>query len=299
MRITQNIMHTGALAGYQQNLRQIAVAQERVATGLHLLKPSDDPAAANQVMQAAGSLRALDQYRRNIDAARSRVDAEETLYDQLSNVLVRAREIAFAQANGTSDASARQLANAEVEQILHFAVQLANTQVSGTYLLGGTQAEAAPAVWDDPDAGPPVVTGDPGEAGHHRVEVAAGQTLQTAKNAHEVFTDTGVFQALWDLSAALGNDDGPAIRAAADVIDDSFTRIQALVGDAGARSVQLQVTSANLDALELNLRTLRADIEEIDLEKAITDLVNRQTTFQAAMIAASRVMGMSLTDYLR
>ena len=36
-----------------------------------------------------------------------------------------------------------------------------------------------------------------------------------------------------------------------------------------------------------------------DFEQAVTELVGRQTAFQAAMLATSRVMGMNLADYLR
>lgn len=299
MRITQNIMHAGALTKYQNSLRQVAMAQERVSTGLRVQKPSDDPGAANTIMQAAGSLRAVDQYRRNINTARSRVDAEETLYVQLSDALVRAREIALSQAGDNSNSTTRQLANAEIEQLTRFAVQLANTKFSGSYLLGGSRADVAPVTWTDPNGGPPEIVGDPADDGHHRVEVSPGQYLETARNAREVFADTGIFQALQDLSAALEADDGPAILAARDGLEEAFSGVQLLIGDAGARSTQLQITSANLDVLELNLLTLRADVEEVDLEKAVADLVSRQTTFQAAMLSISRVQEMSLVNYLR
>ena len=34
-------------------------------------------------------------------------------------------------------------------------------------------------------------------------------------------------------------------------------------------------------------------------EEAMVDLIGRQTSYQAAMMATSRVMGMTLADYLR
>jgi len=75
--------------------------------------------------------------------------------------------------------------------------------------------------------------------------------------------------------------------------------VQNLIGDAGARSNHLRLATSNLEALEINLRTFKSDLEEVDLEKAITDLVGRQTAYQAAMMATSRVMGMTMMDYLR
>jgi hypothetical protein len=45
-------------------------------------------------MQARGSLRALEQYRRNVDSATSRADAEGGVSDRLTPTLVRAKELA-------------------------------------------------------------------------------------------------------------------------------------------------------------------------------------------------------------
>jgi flagellar hook-associated protein 3 FlgL len=39
-------------------------------------------------------------------------------------------------------------------------------------------------------------------------------------------------------------------------------------------------------------------LEDADMEKAITELVSRQNTYQAAMLATSRVMGLNLANYL-
>ena len=62
---------------------------------------------------------------------------------------------------------------------------------------------------------------------------------------------------------------------------------------------QLEITGANLAALDVTLTTFKSDLQEVDFERAVTELVGRQTAFQAAMLATSKVMGMNLTDYLR
>jgi flagellar hook-associated protein 3 FlgL len=257
------------------------------------------PVAATGTMKAAGSLRALEQYRRNIQAAEVRVDAEEQAYSSLSDIIVRARELAVAQGSDTASANTRLAVKAEIDQLIGVAVQLANTKVAGSHLFGGTNASQPPVVWADPNAAPPEVVLDAVDPGHHRTEIAAGQFLVTAKNAHEVFTASGVFEDLWNLSAALGANDAQGIRDSIGELDGAFEHVQSMIGDIGARSARLQVTSSNLDALEITLVTFKSNLEEVDFEKAVTELISRQTTFQAAMLATSRVMGMTLTDYLR
>jgi flagellar hook-associated protein 3 FlgL len=59
------------------------------------------------------------------------------------------------------------------------------------------------------------------------------------------------------------------------------------------------VTSANLDAFDVNLKTLKSGLEDVDMEQAVTELVSRQSAYQAAMLATSRVMGLTLADYLK
>jgi len=300
MRITNSITTQKALRTMQQGQRDIARASDRVTTGLRFTRASEDPNAAGQVMRTSGSLRALEQYRRNVEAATARTAAEESVLDQITNVLTRATELGVSQATGTATAETRKVAKAEVDQLLRFAVGLGNTRYVDSYLFGGAQAAVAPFAIDesDPTALDFTTTGPTGEM---KVEIAAGQLLSTTHDGTQVFGDTttGPLAALRDLSAALGADDQAAIGAAMTAVRTQLGETQNLIGDVGARMNQLEVTGANLNALEITLTTFRSDLHEIDFEEAVTELVGRQTAFQAAMLATSKVMGMNLTDYVR
>jgi flagellar hook-associated protein 3 FlgL len=293
MRITNSILQKSALGTLQTNLQQIERAQSEVSTGLRIQKASDDPTASASSMQASGSLRALAQYKRNVQTASARTGSEENALDQLTDILTRGRELATSQATSTASAQTRIAAKAEVDQLLQQAVQLGNTQFQGEYLFGGDQVTTAPFT----SAVPPFVTTAP--TGQRQTEISAGQYLVSNHNGKEIFLDTNALQTLQDLSAALGANDATAIQNAGYALAGSNDAVQNLVGDIGARSNQLQVTTANLDALDVNLRTLKSDLEEVDLDKAVTELVGRQNAYQAALLATSRVNGMNLTNYLR
>jgi flagellin-like hook-associated protein FlgL len=43
----------------------------------------------------------------------------------------------------------------------------------------------------------------------------------------------------------------------------------------------------------------KSNLEDVDYETAITQLMSRQNAYQAAMMATSKVIGLTLTDYLR
>ena|SRR5215204_1840709 len=87
MRITNGIIQRSALANLQLNIRRVLEAQEASTTGKRIQVVSDDPIGAFQVMQSDGSLRALDQYKRNIASATARVNAEESALDSVTNRL--------------------------------------------------------------------------------------------------------------------------------------------------------------------------------------------------------------------
>jgi flagellar hook-associated protein 3 FlgL len=82
-------------------------------------------------------------------------------------------------------------------------------------------------------------------------------------------------------------------------LDSAHASVQVLIGESGAASQQLDVATSNLDALDTSLRAFKSQLQDADIEKAVTELVGRQTAYQAAMLATSRVMSLNLADYLR
>ena len=293
MRITNSIIQRSALANLQLNMRRVLSAQESVTTGKKIRAASDDPIGASQVMQSDGSLRAIEQYKRNVASATARVNAEEATLDQLTQLLERAKELGISQAVGTASSATRLTAKAEVDQLIASAVQLGNRQHEGEYLFGGIQSTTAPF-----QGGTPPFSATP-PSGSRQTEISQALYLSANHNGTEVFLDTNVLQSLYDLSTALGNDDITAIQTSLGSLDGAHDSVQNLIGDVGARSSQLEVTNGNLVAFDTQLRTFKSAVEDTEMEKAVTELVLRQNTYQAAMLATSRVMGLNLADYLR
>lgn len=299
MRITNNTLQRDALNRMQQSMRELSVAHRRATSGLRLERASDDPGTVATAMQTRSELRALTQYRTNVKNATSRVTSEETVLDQLTTALTRARELAVQQGTDTGNGETRATAKAELDEILRHIVTLGNTQLGGSYLFGGSDARNPP-ITEDPD-NPGNFLVSPAAAPALKVEVSAGEYVQPTQDADSIFGAAGadVLGALTQLRDALASGDSAAIRATTKPLEDSFQGIQTRLAETGARTNYLQVTLSNLDALDVNLQTFRSDLEEVDLEKAVTELVSKQTAYQAAMMVTSRVIGMTLADYLR
>ena len=294
MRVTFNtfpnslVTQLGDLASRQIRL------QNQAATGQRIEFPEDDPAAVRRVLDLQTESKALDQYKRNIDDATSRANMEDSVLQQLGDSVTQATQIAMQEGNATSTAATRLTAKAQIDSIIDSAVALGNTKYQNDYLFGGNDVTDAPL-----SNTPPFYTGAAADSGAHTTEIAAGQIFKSNHNAKEIFLDTGTLQALKDLSTALGANDTVGIAAASASLQSAQQGIQAVVGDLGARENQLDNAGSNLDALKTNLTTFKSSLSEVDQETAITELVTRQTAYQSAMLATSRVIGMTLTDYLK
>lgn len=299
MRITNNILRDHALANIQRGLEQIGVAQQRVSTGLKLNRASDDPAAAATTMRARGSIRAIEQYRRAIDMGKMRTEAEEGVLSDISEILGRVKALATAEISASSNEMTRTASRKEVEGLFRHVVYLANTQVNGDYVFGGNNATTKPFEVDASGATLAFTSTNP--TGEPLTEISNGELVPTTHSGQAVFgtTSSGVLRDLQDMMAALSTGDVSALTTSLRSLDSSMNRVEALIIDSGIRTNHLELTRANLDAVETHLLTLKSDLEEVDIEEAVTDLVSRQTAFQAAMLATSKVMGLTLTDYLR
>jgi flagellar hook-associated protein 3 FlgL len=293
MRITNNMVSRNSLAGLQRSLRQVNDAQNRATTGLQVERASDDPSATSSIMASGSTLRAIDQYKRNINSARARLDREESILGSVTQMLERAKELGIAQGSSTADAQTRLTAKAEVDQLLQAVVQLGNTSHEGEFLFGGDQSNVAPfnATTAPFSAAPPT--------GVRRAEISSALSIRTNHNGTEAFLTTGVMASLEQLSLALGANDQTAIQTSLASLDGAHASMQVLIGETGAASQQLDVATSNLDALDTSLRAFKSSLQDADIEKAVTELVGRQTAYQSAMLATSRVMSLNLADYLR
>jgi len=301
MRITSNMMAAQQMAGLQSNMAALQKAQEQVTLGKRLTAASDDPAAAMGVMKSGSSLRALEQYRTNVKRASSRVDVEDSVLQQLGDLVTRVKQLGISQSGDTATAQTRAAANTEVTQIFQQIVQLGNTKFGSEYLFGGEQSTTPPFAATGSGATLDFTSTNP--TGQRSIAIADGQTAAPTHDGKQVFLDTGVLDAVRDMSRALGPNAGavPSILSTAlTKLDTAFSSVQTVVGDTGAMANRLSSVGENLTALNTNLTTFKSNLEDIDIETAMTELTNRQLAYQAALLATSKVTGgPSLVDYLK
>lgn len=303
MRVSNSIIIARSQLRLQQGLQGIDRVRDDIATGVKIRKMSDNATDAGQLVRIGSSMRAIAQFRRNADAGLNRAQAEETALDSLGNALTRAVELGISQATATATADSRLIVKKEIDQLINLAADLGNKRFGEEYLFGGTRAGEAPLQTPAPATGSfsrlTDGVGNPvNPSGSIRLEVGDGKFVTPNHNATDVFLDTDALDALRALSDALGNNDRVAIQTATDRLTTAHTNVQALVGTQGARINEMQDAKRNLDAMEFDLQVYRSDLRDTEIDKAMVELVGKQTLYQAAMSATSRILGLSLANYL-
>ncbi len=301
MRVTSNLLVRDQLAALQTTAQAMVRAQLQLTTGRRITTASDDPVGARDVMAADGRLRAITQYRRGLDTAKSRIAVQDEVLSKVTDLLTRSQELAVAAATDTVDAQSRATMAREAEGIFNELVALGNTMVEGEYLFGGHRATEAPFTASGTGAALAYTT--TGAAGDRAIEIDAGRVLVPTDDGDTLFIDTGVLDAVRDLAVELStplSSTGIApLQAVGRSLTAAFAQVQERIGALGARAGTVDLVAANLDAFEGSLQAFRSTIQDVDVEQAAVQLVQRQNAYQSALLTSSKVLGLNLSDYLR
>lgn len=153
--------------------------QGQAATMKKLTTPSDDPVGASKVLEVRTDTVRNEQYARTGKMAESLLNHADHALEDLTEVLVRAKEIAINQSSMASSTDETRLGVAEeVKQLFNMAVAAGNTKVGERYLFGGYKT-SAPPVNDRGEY--------QGDDGHILVEIAKDVFFDTNVPGLEVF----------------------------------------------------------------------------------------------------------------
>lgn len=287
MRISTMLMNrlgVNAILDRQSNLSR---TQLQLASGLRVLTPSDDPAAAGKILDLQEAQEMTRQFGDNGNVARARMVAEEDAMIGAGNILQRARELAIQANNDTYSNQNRSSLALEIRQILDQLVGIANRRdANGEYLFAGNKSLAKPFARDV--SGNYVYSGDDGQRflqiGPNR-QIAVGdsgtEVFRAIRNGNGVFT-TGANSA----NSGTGIIDPGSISNPATYVADTYTIIGAeqtavsggAIGivDANANDVLIYQLSVNgtlvYTGAEGSSRTQAQLVADINAQMGVTNV---------------------------
>jgi flagellar hook-associated protein 3 FlgL len=290
VRITNFMVNDRLLRNLQAQNRSLNEASAQVATGARHENLSEDPVAGAAVLRADRGSRAVQQYRRSVTSVQTRLASEESSLDQVTDILARAQELATAQGGSTANGASRATAAVEVQALIDQTISIGNLRVGNEFVFGGTAIDAQPFQADGTYVG---------TALGRQAEIGANDVIDTVHSGQQLLVDSGVLSSLIALRDALTADSATGIRASLAPLGVAFDSTQRNLAEVGARTLALENAGHSLEALSTSFKDERSANADIPLEEAAMHLAAVQSSMQAAMLAASRILNTSLTDYLR
>ena len=156
--------------------------QQQLATGKKILSPSDDPAAATQIIKLSALIANNEQFDRNVSTAKNELEQQESVLASSGNVLQRVRELVIQANNATQSNQSRETIGDELQNLVDELLQLSNTKnASGEYIFSGYNSRT-PAF---AKSGTGYVF--QGDQGQRLLQVADGTQLAVRDNGSDVF----------------------------------------------------------------------------------------------------------------
>ncbi|MTW20712.1 flagellar hook-associated protein FlgL [Allochromatium palmeri] len=186
MRIsTSQIFQSGlsAMQGAQSKLNKTGL---QLATGRRILTPADDPGGATQSVQFKAAIKTTEQYQRNTDYAKPKLEYEESQLVALGNAMQRVRELVVAGNNDTYNPENRKIIASEIRQLREDILDLGNSEdANGEYLFAGTRSQRQPFVVGD--EGQITYVGAEGPGSVREVDITSNRRIATGDTGAHVF----------------------------------------------------------------------------------------------------------------
>ena len=273
LRIRTNVASLNAQRTLSQSTSALEDNITKLSSGYRINKAADDAAglAISEGMKA--SIRSLDQAKRNANDGVSLVQVAEGSFNEVSNILVRLRELATQAASDTIGNKERSFANREYVQLVNEVQRISNTsQFNGWPLLGGQEAL--------PDSSMFTI-----HVGMGTGEKENTDTLRIGVENLKV--DVNVLGLGTDAEVGPVNPEDPFERETAarklETIDNALQKVASNRSYLGAQQSRLNSTINNLGVQIENLKSANSRIRDVDFASETASLTQNRILQQAGM----------------
>ncbi|MBP1992641.1 flagellar hook-associated protein FlgL [Paenibacillus eucommiae] len=326
-RITQGMMNTQLLSNLNNNLNRMNEYQNQLATTRRINKPSDDPVGITFSLRYRSDLGSNDQYQKNVNAAISWMEFNDTMLNQTTEVLHRVRELSVLASNGTNTDTSLDAVKKELFQLTNQLVTVGNTQFNGKYVFNGQKTDLAPYQEgitepnpNDPDSLFVVnAKSNSCDEGEIKLEIATSVTLSMNVQGNSIFgvytppvvplpgdpplpagpIDDSLYKLMEDILNTLHKNDNKGMSDALARLDSRMDKIIGVRADIGAKLNRIQLASDRLQDINLNVQSLLSKTEDADMPALITNMKTSESVYQASLSVGTKIISPSLVDFLR
>ena len=271
---------------------QVNKTQQQISLGKRILTPSDDPAAAAQLLDLSQSLSRIDQFQSNLQYAENRLSLSEVTLQAVTESIHRVRELAVQGFNATNTETDKAAIAEEMFQRLDEIIALANTKdASGDYIYAGFKAQTEPFSGSS-KTGVFEFNGDQGE---RYLKIGENRSITDGNSGAEVFFDLtnkdgepeSIFATIYGLATDLKNNRPAAEEVSftltADPSDGETLTVNGITyefddglgGGVAGTNVSVAITTGNLST---TIGALKTAIDGQTVPAGKSDLTTAVTT---------------------
>ncbi len=281
LRIKTNVASLVSQRQLANSTKSLNDSMERMASGHRINKSADDAAGLAISEKLHAKIRSLDQARRNATDGISLVQVAEGGMNEVTNIMIRLRELATQAASDTISNTERQFTNREYTQLVEEVDRIAaTTEFNGLQLLRGSE-------------------GNNGEE-EISIHVGAGDGL-LAENVDTININVESFRFYkmdeygFDAQGAeigpLESGDDFSRETAAEKlgqIDEMLNHIASGRATLGSKQSRLQSAIANLNIQIENLQSSRSRIKDVDFASESANFTQSKILQQAGISVLSQ-----------
>ena len=339
MRVTQSSLTRNYIKNLNRNISNLAQSNQRMTSERKFSRVSENTADAARAFNVREQLYKNEQYLVNIRDAEGELASAESNLKSMSSLLQTVEERLLEAMNGTKGPEDREIYAREIESIRDQLLQFANAKYGNKYLFGGTNNATPCMQFDATgkllfngvevdtmitDAnGKPLTAGGDAVPQSKDVYLDMGLGLKVTggnfdtKSAVKVSTSAlemlgfgsstvdgvelpnNLISLLDKVVSDLRNNDVGALGTKLTQVQERSKEFVVALTDLGTRSNFLSQTTERLENDILNLKTTQKNLEAVDIEEEAIYNKSYETAWMITLQLGSKVLPVSIFDFMR
>jgi len=307
MKISTHLMFERASHQMTSAQTNLAKSQAQLAQGKQIINPSDAPDQASTVQRLKSILTRQDSYQTALNTVQNRLQGEDSTLSSVSDLLIRAKEIAVQANNDTLSSDNRKALGVELQGLRDQMLSLANTKdTNGNYLFAGSKVSQPPFV--------SVAGGSPqymGDQTRMKVMVGENRSMPINRTGTDAFVPVnrtapdgtsqgvGFFIVMDDLIKGVNTSDRPKMQGGLGELDTLLGGLSMARANIGSGLKGIEQQTSVIEDTVLNLKTTLSSVEDLDYASAITKMNQQMLSLEAAQSSFAKISQLNLFNYIK
>jgi flagellin len=229
----------------------------KLSSGERITRAGDDAAGLAISEKLKGHIRGLRQAKRNSDDGISLIQTAEGGLNEISNIIIRLRELSIQAASDTVGDTERGFSNIEFQNLLEEVQRISQgSEFNGRKLLDGS-------------------------GGVVEIQVGIHNDPTNDRLKYDSTTTDASLEALGLIGEGIANKEGAQLSLAK--LDDALTRINGTRANLGALQNRLQSASNSIAITEENFSAANSRIRDVDVASETADMAKNNILSQAGV----------------